>query len=166
MRKTSPSPAPATQDREYTIDELARATDMTVRNVRAYQDRGLLGPPRRRGRAGVYDDTHAERLRLIQRLLARGHTLANIMDLITVVDEGNDLRRALGLEPAGDAARHGGRKPLRPTGGSAALPSPPAVATRVAHARIACRSCIRDARDAQIRRPLRPTFDIHIDIRL
>jgi len=114
MRKTSPSPAPATPDREYTIDELARATDMTVRNVRAYQDRGLLGPPRRRGRAGVYDDTHAERLRLIQRLLARGYTLANIMDLITVVDEGNDRRRALGHEPAVAAARHGGRKPLRP----------------------------------------------------
>ncbi len=103
MRKTSPSPAPATPDREYTIDELAR-----------------------------------------------GYTLASIMDLITVVDEGSDLRRALGLEPAVDAARHGGRKPLRP-----------AVATR-----IACRPCIRDARDAQIRRPLRPTFDIHIDIRL
>ncbi|CAN0626576.1 Transcriptional regulator, MerR family [Burkholderia multivorans] len=116
MRKTSPSPAPArdTPDREYTIDELARATDSTVRNVRAYQDRGLLGPPRRRGRAGIYDDTHAERLRLIHRLLARGYTLANIMDLITVVDEGNDLRRVLGLEPAVDAGRQDGRKALRP----------------------------------------------------
>ena len=29
---------------EYTVDELARAAGSTVRNVRAYQDRGLLPP--------------------------------------------------------------------------------------------------------------------------
>ena len=31
---------------DYRIDELAREAGTTVRNVRAYQDRGLLPPPR------------------------------------------------------------------------------------------------------------------------
>ncbi|MEC5408676.1 MerR family transcriptional regulator [Paraburkholderia sp. MPAMCS5] len=85
---------------EYTVDELARVSDTTVRNVRAYQDRGLLAPPEKRGRVGVYDDTHVSRLKLINHLLARGYTLANIQDLIKAVDEGHDLRSILGLESA------------------------------------------------------------------
>jgi DNA-binding transcriptional MerR regulator len=93
-------PADATPRNEYTVDELARVTDTTVRNVRAYQDRGLLAPPEKRGRVGVYDDTHVSRLKLINHLLTRGYTLANIQDLIMAVDEGHDLRSILGLETA------------------------------------------------------------------
>ncbi len=85
---------------EYTVDELARVTDTTVRNVRAYQDRGLLSPPRKRGRVGIYDDTHVARLKVINHLLARGYTLSNIQDLIKAIDEGHDLRSILGLENA------------------------------------------------------------------
>ncbi|NPT36824.1 MerR family transcriptional regulator [Paraburkholderia xenovorans] len=96
----SRAPAGATPRNEYTVDELARVTNTTVRNVRAYQDRGLLAPPEKRGRVGVYDDTHVSRLKLINHLLARGYTLANIQDLIMAVDEGHDLRATLGLETA------------------------------------------------------------------
>jgi DNA-binding transcriptional MerR regulator len=96
----SVEPASATPRNEYTVDELARVTDTTVRNVRAYQDRGLLAPPEKRGRVGVYDDTHVSRLKLINHLLTRGYTLANIQDLIMAVDEGHDLRSILGLETA------------------------------------------------------------------
>jgi len=85
---------------EYTVDELARVSDTTVRNVRAYQDRGLLAPPEKRGRVGIYDDTHVARLKLINHLLARGYTLSNIQDLIMAIDEGHDLRSILGLENA------------------------------------------------------------------
>lgn len=102
MPKTSlpAEPALTAPRNEYTVDELARVTDTTVRNVRAYQDRGLLAPPEKRGRVGVYDDTHVSRLKLINHLLARGYTLANIQDLIKAVDEGHDLRSILGLETA------------------------------------------------------------------
>ncbi|MGF6774334.1 DNA-binding transcriptional MerR regulator [Paraburkholderia sp. GAS199] len=97
----APTEAPGHDPRnEYTVDELARVTDTTVRNVRAYQDRGLLAPPEKRGRVGVYDDTHVSRLKLINHLLTRGYTLANIQDLIKAVDEGHDLRSILGLESA------------------------------------------------------------------
>ena len=53
-------------DKDFlTIDELARAAGTTVRNVRVYQDRGLLPPPERRGRLGLYGPDHLRRLRLV-----------------------------------------------------------------------------------------------------
>ncbi|WP_143588508.1 MerR family DNA-binding transcriptional regulator, partial [Streptomyces albovinaceus] len=39
---------------EYRIEDLANASGATVRTIRAYQDRGLLPTPERRGRANVY----------------------------------------------------------------------------------------------------------------
>ncbi|NTY35189.1 MerR family transcriptional regulator [Burkholderia diffusa] len=97
---STPDEAAADTRNEYTVDELARVSDTTVRNVRAYQDRGLLAPPEKRGRVGIYDDTHVARLKLINHLLARGYTLSNIQDLIKAIDEGHDLRSILGLENA------------------------------------------------------------------
>ncbi|NSX16094.1 MerR family transcriptional regulator [Cupriavidus taiwanensis] len=85
---------------EYTIDELARAAGTTVRNVRSYQDRGLIDPPQRRGRVGIYTQAHLGRLKLIHHLLARGYTLANITELLKAIVEGHDLRSILGLETA------------------------------------------------------------------
>jgi DNA-binding transcriptional MerR regulator len=82
----------------FRIDELAQAADTTVRNVRAYQDRGLLPPPRLQGRVGLYDDSHLARLRLIGQLLGRGYTLAVIADLISAWERGRDLGDLLGLE--------------------------------------------------------------------
>ena len=58
-----------TAPQEFSIDALARETGSTVRNIRAYQDRGLLPPPERRGRKGIYNDAHLSRLRIINRLL-------------------------------------------------------------------------------------------------
>ena len=61
-----------------TIDELARETGMTVRNVRAHQSRGLLPAPEVRARTGYYGSEHVARLRLIQELQANGYNLAAI----------------------------------------------------------------------------------------
>jgi DNA-binding transcriptional MerR regulator len=85
---------------EIRIDELARRAGTTVRNVRAYQDRGLLPPPRRAGRVGLYSPAHQARLALITRLLERGYTLANIGELIAAWEEGSDVAGLLGLEAA------------------------------------------------------------------
>lgn len=90
----------ATGSAEYTVDELARAADATVRNVRAYQDRGLLPPPEKRGRTGIYTSDHLARLRLINQLLDRGYTLGNIAELIAAWEKGQNLRDLLGLESA------------------------------------------------------------------
>lgn len=85
---------------EYSIDELARVAGSTVRNVRAYQDRGLLAPPERRGRAGVYNHTHLSRLQVINQLLERGYTIANIKELVEAWETGRDLDHVLGLDSA------------------------------------------------------------------
>lgn len=90
------APAP----REFTIDELAREAGSTVRNVRAYQDRGLIEPPERRGRVGIYSEHHLLRLRLIDQLLSRGFSLASIQELFSALDQGHDLHHILGLERA------------------------------------------------------------------
>lgn len=71
-----------------------------MRNIRAYQDRGLLPSPQRRGRQGIYTDAHQARLRMISRLLERGYTLANIGELIASWEHGDTLTQLLGLEAA------------------------------------------------------------------
>jgi DNA-binding transcriptional MerR regulator len=88
---------PARLPSEYRIDDLARAAGTTVRNVRAYQDRGLLPAATRRGRANVYEQAHLERLRLIAQLLDRGHTLAGIKELLDAWESGTGLGGVLGL---------------------------------------------------------------------
>ena len=48
-----------------TIEELANASDMTVRNIRAHVERGTLPKPHIRGRKGYYDSDHLDRLKKI-----------------------------------------------------------------------------------------------------
>ena len=88
-------------DKDFlTIDELARAAGTTVRNVRVYQDRGLLPPPQRRGRLGLYGPDHLRRLRLVLRMLGRGYPLAAIRELVEAWEEQRDIGSVLGLEEA------------------------------------------------------------------
>uniref|UniRef100_A0AAU2W276 MerR family transcriptional regulator n=1 Tax=Streptomyces sp. NBC_00008 TaxID=2903610 RepID=A0AAU2W276_9ACTN len=79
------------------MEDLAHASGATVRTIRAYQDRGLLPTPERRGRANVYRDTHLARLRQIADLLDRGYTLASIKELLEAWDTGRGLGGVLGL---------------------------------------------------------------------
>src|SRR3954447_4201004 len=65
-----------------TIDELARRTGMTVRNIRAHQSRGLVPPPEVRGRTGYYGDAHVSRIELIQELQTDGFNLESIRKLL------------------------------------------------------------------------------------
>jgi DNA-binding transcriptional MerR regulator len=67
---------------ELTIDELARRTGMTVRNIRAHQSRGLLPAPQVRGRTGFYGSEHESRIGLIRELQADGYKLEAIGRLL------------------------------------------------------------------------------------
>ena len=69
-------------DDALTIDELARRTGMTVRNIRAHQSRGLLPPPQVRGRTGFYGPEHEQRINLIRELQADGFKLEAIGRLL------------------------------------------------------------------------------------
>lgn len=77
----APKPA-APAGADMTIDELARASGMTVRNIRAHQSRGLLPAPQVRARTGYYGPDHVARLRLIQELQGTGYNLAAIKHLL------------------------------------------------------------------------------------
>lgn len=92
-----------TSEREYRASELAEAAGITRRTLRFYRERRLLPPPRREGRIAWYNDHHLARLRTISALLARGHTLGGIADLMAAFEKGRDSDNAaelLGLTPA------------------------------------------------------------------
>ncbi|WP_328996371.1 MerR family transcriptional regulator [Kribbella sp. NBC_01245] len=78
-------PGPA---EELTVDQLAAKVGMTVRNVRAYAGRGLIGPPRLVGRTGYYGPDHIARLTLVRELLAKGYTLAAVERMMSEMPDG------------------------------------------------------------------------------
>jgi DNA-binding transcriptional MerR regulator len=91
-------PVTVGQVSEYRIDDLARAAGVTVRNVRVYQDRGLLQPPRRQGRAAWYNEAHLQRLQLISKLLHSGFTFAHIGNFIEALETGAGVVELLGFK--------------------------------------------------------------------
>jgi len=103
--------APDPERRTYRIDELAQITQVTVRNIRAYQERGLLPAPERRGRVALFDDTHVSRLKIITSMLDRGYSAAHITEMLSAWESGKDLADVLGLEGALVAA-HVGEEPV------------------------------------------------------
>ena len=95
-----PGPEPGPEVEEWSIDELARRAGTTVRNVRLYQERGLLPPPRRHGRKGWYNDDHLSRLRLVLSMLRRGYPITAIRELTEAWAARRTLADVLGFEEA------------------------------------------------------------------
>jgi DNA-binding transcriptional MerR regulator len=73
----------------YTIDELAAQTGVPSRTIRFYQAKGALAPPIRRGRVAYYDESHAERLRMVAHMQDRGLSLRAIRDLFQRTEGGD-----------------------------------------------------------------------------
>lgn len=88
-----------------TIDEVARRARTTTRNVRAYQSRGLLAPPRLVGRKGFYGAAHLDRLRLIADLKKRGFSLESMRELLDASGERRTVADLLGLARSLSAAK-------------------------------------------------------------
>lgn len=84
---------------EYTIDELAQASGVTVRNIRAHQSRGLLPPPEVRGRTGFYTEEHVARLQLISEMQADGFNLNSVKRILDNMAPGS-AGEVLGFERA------------------------------------------------------------------
>lgn len=81
------------------IGDLADRTRLARRAIRFYIQRGLLDPPRGKGRGSEYDQSHVERLARIKALQGAGHSLEAVKHI---------------LERGGDPP--GPPSPLRPTG--------------------------------------------------
>jgi DNA-binding transcriptional MerR regulator len=91
---------------EMRLDALAAAGGVATTTVRLYQQRGLLAPPRLKGRTGWYDASHLARLRLIARLQDDGFSLAGIGRLLESWEQGRDLTDLVGVEQQLDALLH------------------------------------------------------------
>lgn len=78
----STSMARKARSTEMSIEELAQRSGYTVRNLRAFQARGILPPPRLEGRKGFYSRDHLGRVGLVRRLQDRGYSLAAIRDFV------------------------------------------------------------------------------------
>jgi len=75
------------RDDRLTVEQLAQATGMTVRNIRNHQSRGLLPPPDVVARTGYYGPAHVERLNLIREMQADGFNLEAIRRLLAGGDD-------------------------------------------------------------------------------
>lgn len=75
------SEVPEAKER-MTIDQLAQAAGLTVRNVRNYQSKSLIPPPEVKGRVGYYGAEHLADLQLIRDMQAQGFNLAAIAHLL------------------------------------------------------------------------------------
>lgn len=80
------------------IDELAAATGVTSRNIRAYREKGLLPAPELEGRTGFYTEEHRQRLDIIEDLQARGFSLEAIRQILDAWSVGGDISHLLGLQ--------------------------------------------------------------------
>jgi DNA-binding transcriptional MerR regulator len=83
---------------DLTIEQLAAAVGMSVRNIRNHHSRGLLPAPEVRARVGYYGAEHVARLRLILDLQADGFNLAAIERLLNA--SSGSATRLLGLRNA------------------------------------------------------------------
>jgi DNA-binding transcriptional MerR regulator len=82
MSHRPPVASLASVSAQLTIEQLAAASGMTVRNIRAHQARGLLAPPEVRLRVGYYGPEHVAQLGLIRDLQGDGFNLAGIKKLL------------------------------------------------------------------------------------
>lgn len=90
----------STAQTKYTIDEFARLVNSSTRNIRAYQDKGLLPPPQLEGRKGFYNQDHLARFRTVSGLVSRGFSLSSIKELLYALEQGIGLPDVLGVESA------------------------------------------------------------------
>ena len=81
---------------QLTIEQLAAQSGMSVRNIRAHQARGLLGPPEVRARVGYYGPEHLAQLRLVRELQDDGFNLSGIKRLLDDTQGTADRLRQFG----------------------------------------------------------------------
>ena len=74
------------EEKNYTISELAEAAKVTIRTIRYYVTEDVLPPPLGSSRASVYAEEHLNRLRLIKILKEEFLPLQEIRTLLSGLD--------------------------------------------------------------------------------
>ncbi|ORX05688.1 MerR family transcriptional regulator [Mycolicibacillus trivialis] len=83
---------------EFTIDELAQRVAMTARNIREWQTLGLVPPPVRRGRVGIYSREHVAIIERVKHLRGQGLPLDLIRRFTEAGADSEDAVRRLAAE--------------------------------------------------------------------
>ena len=74
--------------RLMTIGQLARQSNLTPRAIRYYEELGLIQPPvRTESNYRLFDSQSAERLRFISKCRSLGFSIAEISDLLRIMDD-------------------------------------------------------------------------------
>lgn len=95
---TQGGPHPLGGVAEMRIEELSARVAVSTRNIRSYQERGLLPPPIIRGRTGFYTEGHVRRLELIRQLQDRHFSLESIRQVLDAWSGDGDIGDLLGFQ--------------------------------------------------------------------
>ncbi len=79
---------------QYTIEELAKAANVSQRSIYSYTQRHLVPPAMKEGKSFIYTNEHLEALRLIKVLLKLGLPLRQVEGLVVGRDR-SELRQAI-----------------------------------------------------------------------
>ena len=71
----------------YSIGAAAKITSLTPRQIRYYEQQGLIQPARTKGNQRIYSKSELERLKLIKFLLQQGIKLNLLKDNIDKLEE-------------------------------------------------------------------------------
>jgi len=74
--------------REFSLDQLAAASETPARTIRYYIARGLVKGPSKAGRGATYTTDHLSALRQVKHLQAQGKTLGEIEAMLTTALDG------------------------------------------------------------------------------
>ncbi|QQG98997.1 MerR family transcriptional regulator [Mycobacteroides chelonae] len=83
---------------DLTIDQLAQRVAMTARNIREWQTLGLVPPPEKRGRVGIYSDDHVAIINHVKNLKSQGFPLDVIRRVIDSGSGSEDSVRKMVIE--------------------------------------------------------------------
>jgi len=75
-----------TNDRTYTISDLAAEFEISSRTIRFYEEKGLISPERTKGNQRRYSRRDRARLKLILRGKHFGYSLDEIAEMIGMTD--------------------------------------------------------------------------------
>ena len=96
MKSSAEAVTTGNDTEDYTIGDLAREYDVTLRALRFYESRGLL-KPRRIGLTRFYDTENRARLTLILKGKSLGFTLQEIRDMLAAKARQGDSSSKLNL---------------------------------------------------------------------
>lgn len=95
----SPENSRTTEEKTYTISELAETFDISTRSIRFYEEKALISPARTKGNHRVYTKRDRSRLRMILRGKRFGYTLDEIAEIIGLtnidMDEVDQIKKSL-----------------------------------------------------------------------